>query len=357
MVFVALQSLLIKGFRCFEYAAFSLDAPIVFIKGNNGTGKTSLLEALYYTSNLRSFRTHMPKELIRFQHDAFFLKVQAQMPSGDQCELAVGLSSAQRSIKINGKRITSYKDLLASVRILSVSEDDLMLITGSPEQRRNFIDHAIVIHDPTMARLWSSYRKVLANRNALLKTIRPSRDLYHIWTQQLTELTAAIVQERRTFIGRLAQRTHALIPSIPGCPAISFHYQPYKGIPSEELINNADWYDQEVRAGRSLFGAHLDDILISFGNQSCKVYASRGQQKLTLLALKIALIKDLQAHNKPVTALLLDDFLSDLDEQRIKQLLSLLIDLHIQLIFTCPTYTSSLESLLASYTVQHIVLS
>lgn len=353
---MAIESITVKQFRCFTQKAFSLAAPIILIKGKNGTGKTSLLEALYYAGLLRSFRTHMPKEMIRSESDAFSIKMTLATQNGTH-ELAVGLSNEKRSVKLDGKQVSSFKDLFDYVRMISMSEDDLMLIKGSPEHRRHFIDNALHTQDPQAAHILSKYRKVLASRNALLKQHTVSKELYAIWTNQLWTLSQHITTQRITLLEHLEQKTNMLVKEfIPDCPRISCtYYAKHEVTTVDDIMSKL--FLQEIQAKRTLFGAHLDDIFISFNNLSSKTYASRGQQKLTILMLKIAQAKRIQEQKKTLSAFLLDDFMTDFDETRIEHILPALIALDTQLIFTCPTKESFLENTLKQYPYQVIDLN
>src|SRR5277367_1299567 len=132
-----LTSISLKDFRCFEQTTIDLDSPIVLICGANGTGKTSLLEALYYGCYLRSFRTHASRDLVALGKDAFFVKFSIR--GGDHQEtidhtIQIGFAQNKRLVKIDNKAAVSYKDLLEYYRVVSLTEDDLKLIQDGPEE-------------------------------------------------------------------------------------------------------------------------------------------------------------------------------------------------------------------------------
>lgn len=142
-----LASLYLKDFRCFEQTTIDLDSKIVLICGANGTGKTSLLEALYYGCYLRSFRTHLSRDLVALGKDSFFVKFLIRDGVEDNSvdhTIQIGFAHNKRLVKVDNKTAISYKDLLLYYRVVSLTEDDLKLIQDGPEERRAFLDQALL---------------------------------------------------------------------------------------------------------------------------------------------------------------------------------------------------------------------
>ena len=142
-----LERVHIKNFRCFSDIDLAFTSPIVLIQGLNGSGKTSLLEALYYVCYLRSFRTHLPKEMLQFEHSNFFIKVIFRDQNFTH-EIQAGFSNAKRLVKIDNKAISSYKELMNYYRVIGLTEDDMFLIKGGPQERRVFIDQLLLLIRP-----------------------------------------------------------------------------------------------------------------------------------------------------------------------------------------------------------------
>lgn len=345
-----ISHLSIKNFRCFNALELDFNSPITLIEGLNGTGKTSLLEALHYLCYLRSFRTHIPSELVHFGQEHFFIKARLQKDS-DEHNLQVGFSHKKRLVKIDEKAIGSYKELLNYYRIVTLTEDDLDLIKGGPELRRLFIDQAIVLEDADYVAASKRCKDIVDNRNALLKR-GGSSDSYALWTEQLWQVTRQIQQARIIMLAHLEQAVKELISSYFNDEfTISFAYQPKKASYNsfQEFINaHVSLYQDEQRFGRSLFGAHLDDFSIQFKDTKSKSFASRGQQKLIILLLKVAQIRLLESQGRPAI-LLLDDFMTDFDMTRAITLITILCSLKIQLIFTVPTTQGFLQSELLAH--------
>jgi len=327
----------------------------VLIVGNNGTGKTSVLEALHYVCYLRSFRTYSPKDLIQFDQDAFFIKLTFKNDAIDALnhELKVGFSSKKRLVKIDEKPIASYKELLDYYRVVTITEDDLELIKGGPDYRRTFIDQALFLIDQAYVELLKKYKSIVHNRNVLLQQKRVDKQSYELWSEQLFEVSACIARKRIAWIRALEKEVAQLLCRYVD-PALSVQitYVSKKNACSMTyasfMHNNPELYEQEQRFRRSLFGVHLDDIQIQFQGKKSRQFASRGQQKLVALLIKVAQIQDMK-NLRGATLFLLDDFMTDFDEEKIAQLIPLLSGLGCQLIFTCPSRGSTLEGVLSNH--------
>ena len=341
----------LKNFRCFESLHLDFHAPVILIAGLNGAGKTSLLEAMHYVGYLRSFRTHLPQELMMFNKESFFIKVSLQGTFDESYELQVGFSKKKRLVKVNDKALSSYKELLHYYRVITVTEEDLGLIKEGPDLRRLFIDQFIVLNDTDFSTLLKRNKAIVEQRNALLRK-GGSSESYHLWTHQLWQTSAFIEEKRRAALATISQALIILINEYFNQEfQVNFTYQHKKALLGsyEEFQNKyPHLYNDEQRFGYSLFGAHLDDFLIWFKDLKSKSFASRGQQKLILILLKAAQIKLLKEQGRD-TILLLDDFMTDFDQIRTQILLKMLTDLKIQLIFTVPAHQGQLEETLRLY--------
>ncbi len=362
---IQLTRLQLKQFRCFEHSQLHFESNRVLVEGANGSGKTSLLEALHYLCYLRSFRTHIPQELVFAGAHSFFIKASFTSNSSGlplTHEAQVGFQHKRRLVKIDDRTISSYKELLTHYRVATLTEDDILLITGGPEVRRAFLDQALLLSDPTFVSQVRNLRTCIGQRNALLQDPRHSHDEYMVWTQQLWELSTSVQEQRRMLLAKMEQEVAALEKGDHGlsCP-IACRYVPklMGDAPTlqEFLLEHPDLHAKEKLWGRTLFGAHLDDISLAFQEKRPKAFASRGQQKLIALIFKTALIRLLNQQAGPKTVFLLDDFMTDFDDTRIEQLLLLLNTLKNQLIFTSPLRATSLARQLSQQGAQRISLT
>lgn len=358
-----LTQIQIKNFRCFKDISLHFEGPIILIQGLNGSGKTSLLEALHYLCYLRSFRTHSPRELITFGSENFFIKahiVCPEQPLGT--EIQVGFAGKKRSVKVNQAVVSSYKELMAYYRIVTLTEDDLSLISLGPEVRRAFIDQALLLDDPEFIQTLRNFKHIVDSRNALFAQNKMNADSYELWTNQLLATSGIIQARRMQMLAHFESITNQLLQDhFEDQLQIAFVYSPKKIGPELDDASFNDMRDQlyheELRFGRSLFGAHLDDFIIRFQDKKSKAFASRGQQKLIIILLKIAQMKVVRAKQGTQAVFLLDDFMTDFDPGRAQILLNILCQLDSQLIFTSPVEQGLFEENLRTRGARQIKLT
>ncbi|OGB83332.1 hypothetical protein A3F66_00530 [candidate division TM6 bacterium RIFCSPHIGHO2_12_FULL_32_22] len=345
-----LQKIQIRNFRCFDNFEAKIDKKITLIEGENGCGKTSILEALYYLCYLRSFKTRITKELISYNKDNFFLKIELSDNIINR-EIQAGFSQAKRSIKVDKKNIKSYKELIDQYKIIAVTEDDLSLIKSSPEKRRSFLDHYILLLNPELMTILKDYKHIVDSRNALLKRDKLDLDSYNIWTQQLWDKGQKIRIERINALDKLKNRVVKLYQdNFEQNILIDFVYNFKNGNLEDKNFEEfqsryARILNQEKLFRKGLFGAHFDDFDILWNRNLAKNFSSRGQQKLLVILMKIAQIQESleSSSDGHTTIFLLDDFMTDFDEEKLNILISIINSLNIQIIFTCPLKNSPIK--------------
>ncbi len=322
-----LVKLQLQDLRCFKHLTINFSHQITLIEGRNGSGKTTIVEGLYYLCYLRSFRTHTTRDLIRFDSNNFF--IQADLQDGAVCEkLQVGFSVNRRLVKLNDVLVSSFKELIQTYRVIVLTEDDLDLIKGGPEERRNFIDQYIYLQDPSWHVAMRDLRQIVAQRNATLKN-NFQAELFEVWTKQLNEKSELIRRQRTIALSEIQVELNAILQqTFGGELSVDFVYQPRL------------WQDElrvrEQFMGHSLCGAQLDDYQIQLNSLATRKFASRGQQKLVSVLMKVVQVLTLRRLFQGVILFLLDDFLTDFDSERASLLLDLLSKLPAQLVFTSP---------------------
>lgn len=343
-----IKRLVCKNFRCFPSLDLTFNSRLSVCEDANGTGKTSFLEALYYAGYLRSFRTHLPREMVQFGSDNFFVKVELEQGDNDangvQHEIQVGFSHGKRLARVNKQQVICHKDIIAHYRVVSITEDDLSLVKGAPEVRRDFLDLALAMQDQEYRLLIKSLKQTVANRNALLAHGRPHNDMYLILSRKLAEVSDLIKAARASLLDRYAMSMNATLSDYLSRYTIGLSYVHKKQLANgcfDTIENCKELFEAEAKVGRSLWGAHLDDFLIVFNDNRSKSYASRGQQKLIVTLMKMAHVEHLVEQYGSVV-ILLDDFVTDLDDKIACYLVDRLLCMDSQLIFTAPTNQGTL---------------
>lgn len=352
----------LKQFRCFQERSFEFNAPIVLIEGHNGSGKTTLIEALHFMCYVRSFRALSPRELIAHEQPGFFIRIMLTH-DGIEESLQAGFTGAQRLVKINDRVTRSYKELIDHYRVITITEHDLALIQEGPSMRRQFIDLAMGIQNPAWAEYLKKATDLHDQRSRALYNSACTPALYEAWTAAEWDYTRMVQIKRIEYLTDLESAINKLLSTeffSDSIPSITLHYQPKVNCLQDSYAEftqlNPQLQAEEVAACRTLFGFHLDDIVIHFDGKPSRYYASRGQQKLTLLVLKAAQTMLLEPSKGP-TLIILDDFVTDLDEKRIRQLFSLFINLGAQLFITSPRIDPVLRDIIAQSSYSYQIIS
>jgi len=320
------------------------------IEGGNGSGKTTILEALHYGCFLKSFRTNRAKDLVSFEQDNFFIQINFEEKQGDHNQIQIGVSFEENPkkqlVRFNKNVIKSYRDLIDRYRVVSLAESDLQLVQGAPEYRRYFLNQLLALFEPDFLSQLRKYRQILEHRNQVLMQAGGNGQSFHaeleVWSKQLWEQSILIQSKRAYYLAMLESEINSLLATQFSSLdlTIAFIYQPKCNITAKSFASF--WKDYQVKKltdellwRRSLFGAHLDDFSIIFQEKKARYFASRGQQKLMLFLIKVAIVQQLESKGMHVS-LLLDDFLTDFDNARLADCLTLLSKLSCQVFVTCP---------------------
>ncbi len=337
-----LRFLHLHHFRNYRDQGIPFDSPKTILVGENAQGKTNLLEAVEILATLRSRRASRDRELVH--QDELQAQIAATIERlGVAHELGMELrSSGRRSLKVNGHVLRRQSDFLGQVNAVLFSSLDLELVRGGPEARRNWLDGVLIQLEPIYSGLLEHYRKVLKQRNALLKAQRdPFRSTtmtsdtsteMAFWDAELATAGSRIMRRRARLLQRLdplANHWHQAISG--GRETLTLTYRPQ--VPLLDPQATAEvvqaHFLQEIQAkataelalGSSLVGPHRDDVDMSINATAARAYGSQGQQRTLVLALKLAELELLEQVLGEPPLLLLDDVLAELDLHRQNQLL------------------------------------
>jgi len=370
----------LMDFRTYAELDLPLTRGLTIFTGRNAQGKSNILEAVMIAATSRSFRTSTDREVVRWRAPGHFARVEAEVARRhDTLDVEVVISDAgmspypaestvqapaapfRKRIRINGTPRRAM-DLIGMVTVVVFAPTDLDLVTGSPAERRRFLDMTLCQVRPAYCRALSQYQKVITQRGALLRRIRDGEESPHalgFWDEQLARLAIPITRERETFL-RYAESTAArTFAQLAGAdaddvPPLRLEYRPSfdLDLPEDEGAAIAafrgrlhDLRRRELAQGANVIGPHRDDLAFLADSIDLAVYGSRGQQRSVALALKLAEMDFIEHETGDQPVLLLDDVLSELDVQRRADLLGAVGDLDQVLLTTTDLSSVPPESL------------
>ena len=353
-----IERLQLANFKNYEELDVEFSNNVNCLVGNNGVGKTNLLDALYYLSFCKSYFNPVDSQNIRLGGDFFAIHGHYRMDdiqSNDTATVSCTLQKGQsKKLKFNKKACTTFAEHIGRIPLVIVTPSDQNLIMGGSEVRRKFIDGIISQVDKVYLRHLLDYQKALDQRNRLLKQFYENRyfeeDSIAVWDEQLVRNGEPIVAARRTFLDEfcpLFEKYYYLIhPDAPNSepPTIVYESQLGETLPSmEEQLRSS--YRRDAQVQYTTIGPHKEDLQFGIGDFPAKRFGSQGQQKTFLLALKLAQFEYIQAHTATKPILLLDDIFDKLDMQRVSQLVLLVGSDRFGQVFITDTQQGRVESI------------
>jgi DNA replication and repair protein RecF len=286
----------------------------VLVVGENGAGKTNLLESLHVGTQGFSPRTRADAQMVRFGESAGRIALRGRRGENAlDLELAISVGEGRRA-KLNGAPLRAAEQLRSEVATLVFTPDRLAVVKGGPAVRRAYFDRALGRLAPARAQLPTEYAAAVAQRNASLRRVAAgfsSREALAPWTEQVATLGRELVEARSEVLAWLApgfaERSEEL-----GLPAARMTYE---GEPPT-LAALEGRIDRDLERGSTGLGPHLDDVLLTSGTRDLRTFGSQGEQRLTVLALLLAEAELIAERRSYAPLLLLDDVLSELDPNR-----------------------------------------
>ncbi|MDD6796686.1 MAG: DNA replication/repair protein RecF [Clostridia bacterium] len=330
------ESINLKNYRNYELMNIEFSDRTNIIYGDNAQGKTNILEALYVGATTKSHRGNKDKEIIRFDSEESHLKMIVKKNDIDyRIDMHIKKNKS-KGIAINGIPLKKSVDLFGIVNMVFFSPEDLNIIKDGPSERRRFMDMELSQLDKIYVHNLMQYNKVLMQRNKLLKDLfyrDDNKDTLDVWDMQLVRYGSEVIKRRTEFIMQLNEVVRQIHYKLSGGREnLSIEYVP--SVQAEEFEKyTADSRNKDIRFGATAYGPHKDDIIFYINGNDVRKYGSQGQQRTAALSLKLAEIEFVKQtiHDTPV--LLLDDVLSELEENRQNFLMESMGD--IQTIVTC----------------------
>ncbi len=309
---MSVKKLTTQNYRNLASATIDFHPDLNFILGDNGSGKSSILEAIFYLGHGKSFRNAKLENLVTFDKDSFVVSLENNNADrfGIKRDVAHGLSD----IKINGDKVSRLSELAINIAVQVITPESFKLFFGGPKERRKFFDLGMFHVKHQFGKYWRDFVKLQKHRNALLKNYAKKTD-FEFWNHQFVEQSELISELRNDYFVQLSKELGNWISILLPELVEDIKVQYYQGWPSKKSlvdVLNAN-FDKDCQLGFTQYGAHKFDVRFLIGGKALDLKLSRGQQKLFLLALTFAQTKLIEKVERVKPILLIDDFGAELD--------------------------------------------
>lgn len=353
-----LRKITLHNFKNYREAEFVFSEKINCFVGNNGVGKTNLLDAIHYLSLCKSYFN--PSDVQNIRHEADFFAIHGnyfrQNNTSEQLQ-CIQKRSHRKKFLYNKKEYERLADHIGQFPLVMVSPSDRDLINDGSELRRRYIDSVISQFDKLYLDDLINYNKALNQRNALLKSFAERRyfepESLEIWNEQMVSLGTAIFHRRKSFLEEfipLFQHYFSLISGGKEQVDMIYQSQLLSG-PAGELMNKA--VERDRAALYSTVGIHKDDLEFLLDGYPLKRYGSQGQQKSFVIAIKLAQFEYTRKINGFKPILLLDDIFDKLDDYRVQQLISLVSENSFGQVFITDTQEENIRKIFDPLAIEH----
>lgn len=322
---MAIRQLSLTDFRNLRSTTLDFNAHINLVSGRNGSGKTSLLEAIHVLCQAHSFRSHQLKQCIQHDKSSFLL-------FGRFSDFKAGLSksSSKLDIHVDGEAIKRRSELVRRVPIHIVNADSFLLIDGAPSRRRAFIDWCLFHVEHGYTQIWSDFRHALRQRNRLLKT-RKDFKLLDYWDEHLVAPSLQLHELRQRQSDELRKVLHEEFSDLLADIPIEFDYRRGWAEDVDLLGALGQQRKRDIQSGFTNVGVHRDDLVFTSSGRKATEVLSRGQSKRLCLALLMASLKMVGHKSGKRIILLIDDLHSELDQSAQKKVYQQLAGMDLQL--------------------------
>lgn len=327
---MTLRRVEISNFRCIAEAALELDSRFNLIVGNNASGKTSLLEAFFFLSCGRSFRSAKPEVLVQTGCERFSIVGYLEGAARTVVGVRGGLGATEA--RLAGQAVTGFAELAAAVPVQVIDPEVHKLLEEGPARRRRFLDWGVFHVEQSYIGAWRRYHRALRQRAAALKAAT-TQSAVAVWDRELAESGEYLSGQRSAYVAALARQVATTARELLGVE-VSLRYA--RGWSGERSLEQAlrDSWGRDRTVGVTTVGPHRADLAVIVDGVLAKNRVSRGQQKLLAAALVLAQLEQRAATAARTATLLLDDPAAELDERRLSLFLSRLRSLPVQLVIT-----------------------
>ncbi len=325
-----IKNIKVENFRNYENELIEFNKNINIIYGNNAQGKTNIIEAIFFSALGKSFRTSKEKQVIMKEKD--FFKIHTEFQKKDREGYIDLFLGDDKSISVNGVKLNKLSELLGNINIVIFSPEDINLLKDESAVRRKFLDMMISQLRKNYIYNLNNYKKNLEQKNNYLKSRNISDAMLDVYDEKLAEYSENVYQYRNEFIEKIKEKIKEIHSNITD-EDISIVYKTdceSKEKCLEKLKKNRE---KDKYRGFSSVGCHRDDFKILINGDEVDIYGSQGQNRTAILSLKMAELEVINDEIGEYPILLLDDFMSELDQERITNFLKSINN--IQVIITC----------------------
>lgn len=324
-----IKSVKLVSFRNYDYQIVDFPMQITLVSGTNGQGKTNLVESVVVAATTKSPRTSNMSELVKDGAAETLVEILLDRKFG-QMNLSFTINAkGEKKFFINSNPVSKMSDVFGNLVVVYFSPDDLKIVSASPDKRRDFMDTDISELSGSYYNLIQRYNKVLLQRNKLLKTERDRALLLAqigVWDEQLAQIASLIIKTRKSFIEKLKVPAKEALKYISSSKDdLEIEYVGAKGTSAEEikeeLLKSLKFnLERDIELGYTSVGPHRDDIYFGLNGKDARNFASQGQQRSIVLALKFAELEIFEKELGEEPILVLDDVFSELDTTRQRRL-------------------------------------
>lgn len=331
------RQLKLVNFRNYKNLSITFSPRYNLIYGNNGMGKTNLIEAIFVLALTKSFRGSLDKVLI--MNDEKSLTIEGVISSVVNTNYQITISKEGKKVKINGNNVKKLSDYISKITVILFNSMDLRMIKDTPSVRRKNLNIDISSMDNCYLKLLSNYNKILKQRNIYLKSMNinsnTDTDYLEVVTDKLIDIGLKINAYRADFINKINDYIGNIYEKITEEKGLCIEYiSAFNNLPKEELKKNyKKVLQRDIILGKTQVGIHHDDLIFKLNGFDLKDYGSEGQQKNAIISYKLSEIEFFKKKNNDEPILILDDLFSELDNQKINNLLNIL-DENIQTFIT-----------------------
>jgi len=340
-----INQLKLYNFRNYPELTVDLKNQIIFLEGKNGQGKTNLVEAVSVLALLKSFRTSNYDLMINSGQENFYLEGSFQSCTAKNINVKLSYKDKKKQIILDGKKVKKFSEFWGMIPLVSLIPEEGVITSGSPSERRSFIDQFLSLISPEYFSALQNYLSILKQKNNLLSEIKynpGNKSLLPVYNLQIVEYADTIVRLRLKLLKNYQPIVSELVTVIsPSLKSAELLYSStiktdnYKQNLLGRLTENEN---TEMRRGVSLFGPHKDDVIFNINGYNLRSFGSKGQHKIFLVALKLGQVKFMKSIIKEYPIFILDDLFSEIDSEKCIKIAELL-DSELQTFITTCDYS------------------